>query len=227
MKYLAQDLMLLALNSETGSVRSAASEALPYGLIGAMVLDLVLQGKVAIDNKRLVVIDSQLTGDEFLDRFLHEVVLEPRAKKVQRWVEHWHSKNSDFRKTVLQSLVNLGILAQQEVRELWVFRSQRHFFVDPSVQYRLIDQVRAAVFSDVNLDSRMAALISLVQACELTNTLFDAQERREAHQRMKAISRGELVGKAVSDAVSEIQAALIATITAVMVTSTASSSGNN
>ena len=30
MKYLAQGLMLLALNDETGAVRSAASTALPY-----------------------------------------------------------------------------------------------------------------------------------------------------------------------------------------------------
>lgn len=46
MQYLAEELMLLALNDEKGYVLFAASSALPYGLMGAVLMELVLQGKL-------------------------------------------------------------------------------------------------------------------------------------------------------------------------------------
>jgi golgi phosphoprotein 3 len=226
MKYLAQDLMLLALNDETGAVRSAASTALPYGLVGAVLLDLVLQQKLMLENKKLIVVEPRSIGDEFLDRFLIEVATEPHPKTPQRWINRWHRKHPDLKKTVLQSLVRSEILSQQEQRELWVFRVQRYFLSNPAAKSEIVDRVRSAVLTGANLDARTAALISLIKACKLVNVLFTSEERGEARQRIKAISQGEFVGKAVSDTVKEMQAAIMTTIIAATVTSTASSSSN-
>ncbi|MBW4634721.1 MAG: GPP34 family phosphoprotein [Iphinoe sp. HA4291-MV1] len=227
MQYLAQDLMLLALNNQTGKIRFSASSALSYSLMGAVLLDLVLQGKLIIDHNSLIVVDANTTGDDFFDQCLNEVLTAQRPRMVNFWVKHWGSKYSGFQKVVLQNLVELGVLTQQEQRVLWIFRVQRYFLTDASIQRAIIDRVRAAVLENIGLHSRTAALMSLIQACQLTDSLFTPEERRKARPRIQAIANGELVGKAVSDTVAGVQAALSASMTAAIVASTASSSSSN
>lgn len=102
MKYLAQDLILLALNNQTGSIRFSTRSALPTTLIGAVLLDLVLR-KLAIADK-LIVVDASATGNDFLDQRLNEVLTAPRARTVKFWTGQWSRRHSGFKKAVLQNL---------------------------------------------------------------------------------------------------------------------------
>lgn len=218
--------MLLALNPQTGKIRSAASSALRYSLMGAVLLDLMLLGKLGIDNNHLMVTDASTIGDEFLDQCVNEVLMSPRSQTVKYWVKHWSRKYRGFQNVVLQNLVDLGVLVQQEQTLLWLFPVQRYFLTDDSVQLAIIDQVRTAVLEDIGLDSRTAALISLMRVCRLTNALFTPEERPAVRSRIKAIVSGELVGKAVSETIASVQAA-IAAVNASIAVSASNSSSNS
>ena len=206
MQYLSQDLILLALNPETGKTRFSFYAALEYGLVGSLLLDLVLQGKLEIDNdNRVIGAIAGNTGDEFLDRHLNEVLASSRPRTARFWVTHWRRKYRWFQPIVLQNLVDLGVLQRQEQRILGLFPTQRYFLTDEAVQREIVQRVRVAVLEGVGLDARMAALISLMQASHLTDAVFSPEERLNARSRIKAIAEGELVGKAVSKAIFIIQ----------------------
>ena len=210
MQYLSQDLILLALDPETGKTRFSFYAALEYGLVGSLLLDLVLQGKLEIDNdNRVIGANAGTTGDEFLDRHLNEVLASSRPRTARFWVTHWRRRYRWFQPIVLQNLVDLGVLERQEQRILGLFPTQRYFLTDESIQREIVQQVRAAVLEGTGLNSRMAALISLMQASHLTDAVFRPEERPESRSRIRAISEGELVGKAVSKAIFTIQAATI------------------
>ncbi|HEY9653965.1 MAG TPA: GPP34 family phosphoprotein [Crinalium sp.] len=208
MQYLSQDLILLALNPQTGKTRFSWYSALDYGLVGSLLLDLVLQGKLEIDNdKRVIGAIAGNTGNEFLDQRLSEVLASSRPRTARFWVTHWRRRYRGIQTIVLQNLVDLGVLERQEQRILGLFPTQRYFLTDESIQRELVQQVRAAVLEGIGLDSRMAALISLMQASHLTDAVFRPEERPVARSRIKAIAEGELVGKAVSKAIFTVQAA--------------------
>jgi golgi phosphoprotein 3 len=224
MQYLAQDLILLALNPQTGKTRFSWYSALDYGLVGSLLLDLVLQGKLEIDNDNRVIgairashgqATAGNTGNEFLDQRLNEVLASSRPRTARFWVTRWRRRYRGIQTIVLQNLVDLGVLERQEQRILGLFPTQRYFLRDESIQREIVQQVRAAVLEDIGLDSRMAALISLMQASHLTDAVFRPEERPEAQPlrylrssaRIKAIAREELVGKAVSKAIFTVQAA--------------------
>jgi golgi phosphoprotein 3 len=208
MQYLSQDLILLALNPQTGRTRFSFYAALEYGLVGSLLLDLVLQGKLEIDNdNRVVGAIAGNTGDEFLDQRLSEVLASSRPRTARFWVTHWRRRCRGFQTIVLQNLVDLGVLERQEQRILGLFPTQRYFLRDESIQREIVQQVRAAVLEGIGLDSRMAALISLMQASHLIDAVFIPEERPEARSQIKAIAREELVGKAVSKAIFTVQAA--------------------
>jgi golgi phosphoprotein 3 len=217
MQYLSQDLILLALNPQTGKTRFSFYAALEYGLVGSLLLDLVLQGKLEIDNNnRVIGAISALrnsagtagnTGDEFLDRHLNEVLASSRPRTARFWITRWRRRYRWFQPIVLQNLVDLGVLQRQEQRIFGLFPMQRYFLTNESIQREIVQQVRAAVLEGTGLDSRMAALISLMQASHLTDAVFRPEERTEARSRIKAIAEGELVGQAVSKAILTIQTA--------------------
>ncbi|MCY6493447.1 GOLPH3/VPS74 family protein [Leptolyngbya sp. GGD] len=217
MQYLSQDLILLALNPQTGKTRFSWYSALDYGLVGSLLLDLVLQGKLEIDNDNHVIgAISALrnsagitgnTGNEFLDQRLSEVLASSRPRTARFWVTRWRRRYLGIQTIVLQNLVDLGVLERQEQRILGLFPTQRYFLTDESIQREIVQQVRAAVLEGIGLNSRMAALISLMQASHLTDAMFTPEERPEARSRIKAIAEGELVGKAVSKAIFTVQTA--------------------
>ncbi|HEY9640741.1 MAG TPA: GPP34 family phosphoprotein [Coleofasciculaceae cyanobacterium] len=216
MQYLSQDLILLALNPQTGKTRFSWYAALAYGLVGSLLLDLVLQGKLEIDNDNRVLsaihashgqATAGNTGNEFLDQRLSEVLASSRPRTARFWVTRWRRRYLGIQTIVLQSLGDLGVLERQEQRILGLFPTQRYFLTDESIQRETVQQVRAAVLEGVGLDSRMAALISLMQASHLTDAVFRPEERPEARSRIRAIAREELVGKAVSKAIFTVQTA--------------------
>jgi hypothetical protein len=210
MQYLSQDLILLALNPQTGKTRFSFYAALEYGLVGSLLLDLVLQGKLEIDNdNRVIGAITGNTGDEFLDRHLNEVLASSRPRTARFWITRWRRRYRWFQPVVLQNLVDLGVLERQEQRILGLFPTQRYFLTDDSIQREIVQQVRAAVLEGIGLDSRMAALISLMQASHLTDAVFRPEERPEARSRIKAIATEELVGQAVSKAIFTVQAATL------------------
>jgi hypothetical protein len=149
------------------------------------------------------------TGDEFLDRHLNEVLASSRPQTARFWITRWRRRYRWFQPIVLQNLVDLGVLERQEQRILGLLPTQRYFLTDESIQREIVQQVRAAVLEGIGLDSRMAALISLMQASHLTDAVFRPEERPEARARIKAIAREELVGQAVSKAIFTVQAATL------------------
>ncbi|MBD3884305.1 GPP34 family phosphoprotein [Phormidium tenue FACHB-886] len=227
MQYLVQDLMLLALENEKGHVVSSAASALPYALTGALLMELVLQGKLDSQRGKLVVVDSSSTGNDFFDACLNEMLTIQRPKDAQFWVGRLANRFQDIKTAVLNNLVELGVLTQQEHRVLGIFPVQRYPLLDIRAKQSVVDRVCMAVLNDAEPDARTAALISLIQACNLTHHLFLPEERREARQRIKAIAEGERMGKAVSDTVASVQAAINAGVTAAIIASTASTSSSS
>jgi len=120
-------------------------------------------------------------------------------------------------------LVQKGILKQEEHRVLGIFRAQRYPAENTAVEESSKDRLRSAVLAGTPLEPRLAALISLVNACGLLDELFSREERKKARQRSKEITQGELIGKAVSDTVAGVQAAIIGAVAAAAVISTSSS----
>ncbi|MBD2261306.1 GPP34 family phosphoprotein [Pseudanabaena sp. FACHB-2040] len=213
MQYLSQDLILLALNPQTGKTRFSWYSALDYGLVGSLLLDLVLQGKLEIDDdNRVIGAISGNTGNEFLDQRLSEVLASTRPRTARFWVTRWRRRYRGIQTVVLQNLIDLGVLERQEQRILGLFPTQRYFLTDEFIQREIVQQVRAAVLEGIGLDSRMAALISLMQASHLTDAVFRPEERPEARSRIKAIAIEELVGQAISKAIFTIQATTLGAI---------------
>ena len=206
---LAEELLLLALNEEKGTVVMAGSMGLSYGLAGALLIDLIASGLVRLEGKDLVASPSGSARDELLDEALGAIRASKRTRTLGHWVNKIGRSGGKTKKRLLDRLASKGILKQEEHRLLLVFPTMRYPEANPMPEYGIRERVRAAIRGFPPPDARTAALISLVHACDLTGVIFEKGERREAKKRAKAISQSQPVGSAVAHAVEAIKAAVI------------------
>ncbi len=217
---LAEELLLLALDDESGSVSSAASSSLEYGLAGAMLVELVISGRLGMAGGGLVVADGSPTGDDALDDALAQIEYSRRARDPEYWVGRFGSLHP--KGNLIKSLLDKGILRREERRILWVIPSDRYPARDAGPERDVRERIRAVILDGAEPQPRDAALISLIKACDLTDEVFYSDERERARQRLDSIADSELIGKAVSGAVARAQAATQAAVTGAVVAATTS-----
>jgi len=206
---LAEELLLLALNDEKGTVLMAGALGLPYGLGGALLIELVDAGLLRIEGKALVAAPSGSVRDEILDGILSEVRSAKRTRDIKHWVSKVGRLGGKIRAKLADRLVAKGILKEEQRRLLLIFPTTRYPQVNPMPEYSVRERIRAALRSMTPPDERTAALISLVHACDLVGYLFDKGERRDAKKKAKEISVSQPVGSAVARTVEAVRAAVI------------------
>ena len=207
---LAEELLLLALNDEKGTVVMPASLALPYGLAGALLIELVEGGLARVDGKALIPAPSGSARDELQDGILAVLRASKRPRTIAHWVGKIGRSSRPLKAKLLDRLVGKRILTREERRLLWVFPAPRYPQTDPMAEYKVREKVRAALRGMTRPDERTAALISLILACDLIGVLFERGERREARKKAKETSESQPIGSAVAHTVRAVKAAVMA-----------------
>jgi hypothetical protein len=206
---LAEELLLLALNEEKGTVLMAGATGLPYGLAGAMLIELTEAGLVRVEGKEVIAAAAGSARDELLDEALAVIRASKRTRSLGHWVGKIGRSGGKIKGRLLDRLVAKGILRREEHRLLLIFPTTRYPETDPTPEYRIRERIRAAVRGFTPPDEHTAALISLVHACDLTGVIFEKGERREAKKRAKEITLGQPIGSAVARTVEAVKAAVI------------------
>lgn len=217
---LPEGLLLLATDDLTGRI-DTKSGALDYGLAGAVLTELFLKGSLRLQDGTVI-----LTTEDVAEDPLHAEVLGRIAADRPRDAKHWVNKlqGAGIRQQVLDRLTDKGIVRREEHRVLWLFPDDRYPAEADAPERDVREAIRAAVLNGDAPQARIAVLIGILKACDLLDTVFTKDERNQHRQRIDQIANGEVVSKAVSDAIKEMQAAIFTAIIAATVTTTATSS---
>jgi Golgi phosphoprotein 3 len=211
---LPEELLLLALHDEKGTVLFNASTALPYGLSGTILLELLFQNRIVLKGKNLVCADTTPLGDSILDETLSLIASSRKIRNVKYWIPAVLNKVTHIRERITESLVQKGILKREGRRILGLFPYNRYPMQNPACEYEIRSRIRNVVLFDHPAKEREVALISLIKVCGLVNELFTKDERKQATARIKELSKDEVIGKMVSEVVAQMTAAISAAVTA-------------
>ena len=212
---LYEEIMLLALRDKEGTVH--ASGMYTYALGGAILAELLLRGRIRVDDpkKKLIgLADAHGTGDVLLDECLAKVAAAKKRASVRTWLSRFAGVKRLKERTALQ-LCQRGILRADEDKVLGIFTRKIYPEIDPRPEHALIDRLREAVLSAGRaVEPRTVVLISLARSAEVLKTVFSKAELKERKARIEQIVNGEVVGKATQEAIEAVRAALV--IAAVM-----------
>ncbi len=208
---LAEEFALLAYRDEGTS--QIDGTRLDNGLAGALLLDLVLAGRIDVENKKVTVHDSTPLGDPLADRTLARIYGEPKERKPGHWVA---KLAKDARSRTMDRLVEREVVRRERDKVLLVFPRTRYpatHGVEPPVETEVRQRLRAAVAGDGETDARTAALCALLAATDLDKKVFRDLDRKRVKARLKEIAGGTWAAEAVKRAIQSVEMATMAAAT--------------
>jgi len=213
---LPQELYILALHEEKGRVPASLATSLHYGLGGAILAELILQGRVGLDdNRKAVVVNNSMFGDDnLLNEGLERIQASGRHHKSTYWVSTFSDYIKKLEKRLARRLVDQGVLRMEEKRFLGVVPYEAYPAQDASARFWIKQHLRSVVLGGEAPDAHTATLLSLVRACDLLERVFTRDEMKRARRKIEELTRGEAIGEAVQQAIEIIEAATMAAIMA-------------
>ena len=212
--FLHEEILLLALRDEEGTI---ASGTMYQYAIGASVLaELLLTKRIEVDQsgKRKLVnfISTSPLGDPLIDECLEKVGNAKRRAVLQTWVSRFAGiKNLKHR--VARQLCRRGILRADEDKVLLLFTRKIYPEINPGPERELIRRLEHAIFTDTrDIDPRTVVLLSLANSTGLLKIVFDKKKLKGRKARIKQIVDGEITGKAATEAIQAMQAAVMVAV---------------
>jgi hypothetical protein len=210
--HLYEEIMLLALRDEEGTVASGAMYN--YAVGGAILAELLLEQRLRIEepkkNRKLVTLASRTpVGDELIDECLERIAGAKRRKRPETWVSHF-SSIKQLKHRVATRLCQRGILKADEDKILLLFTRKIYPEINPEPERRMIERLRHAIFTDAEgIDPRTMVLVSLASATSILPAVFTKKDLKARKKRIKQVVNGEVTGKAAKDAIEAMQAAVM------------------
>ncbi|MCK5879205.1 MAG: GPP34 family phosphoprotein [Holophagae bacterium] len=225
---LSEQLLLLALKDEKGTVVSKAGMALDFGLAGALLLEMTVNERIDIQDGKLVVQRDAPSGDPLNDEVLAILTAKKgKLKPVKYWVPRLASKIRKLRHKIADRLVLSGILQREKKRILGIFPSVRYPTANPLPELEVREQLKQTILEGDSPSTKTRMVLNLVKACDLSDEVFGKDARKQVKARFKKLEKepgdSEAVGKAISEAVQAVQAAVMMSITTAIIASSAAS----
>jgi hypothetical protein len=222
---LATDLLLLALDDDHGRVLSRAAIGLDFGLAGALVMDLALQGNIDVRGDRVTATRTS-SDDPLLGDALRVIAATP-GKNLPHWVRHLSGALGGLRQRLLDRLVAQGTLEKREKRVLLLFHWNVYPEKDARVEHDIRARLDAVLLHGETPDAETACLIHLAAACRVTDAIYPRDQHKAIKARIDALGDAGIAGaNAVAGLVAqaETQAVTAATMAAITASTIAATS---
>ncbi|HUU84383.1 MAG TPA: GPP34 family phosphoprotein [Phycisphaerae bacterium] len=211
--YCHEEILLLALKDEDGTVEWQAKPSYSYAIAGGILAELLLAERIAVtDDEQHTVnaLDIAPLGEPVLDDCLNQVYTDKGRKTLQDWVVQF-GRTKKLGERMAEGLCAKGVLKKEEGKALLVLRRTKYPERDAGPERRMIERLRGAVFTDEkSVDARTAILISLAHGAGLLDIPFAVEELQPRNDRIKQITAGQFTQDAPGAALESLRAAALA-----------------
>ena len=214
-----EEVLVLLLNDERGTLASIARNKADCVLAGAALMDLAFAGRIDTDPQTLFVVDRTPMGNLMLDPVLAKIVARGETTDTLAWLKRLAAEDAGrIREQALVLLVRRGMLEPREGSFNAAFarlpgqllRRRRIVAGSPLARRRqagrrVEQRVRDALLSHGIPDPHDAALLGLVEACDLLGEVIPEGDVDRLRPRVAQLRRLDLIGRELARAVSEIE----------------------
>jgi golgi phosphoprotein 3 len=199
---MLEEVVLLAVDEQTGSLRSTREFGTAYALVGALFFDLALARKIDTDTETITIIDRTPTGVPALDRLLVGLDGKPNLTTVRDWIEELFLRRDDLEGEALGSLIVQGVLRHEKTKRLWIIDVERFPMVNNRPQQHVKARLAQAILTDAIPDTRDIMLVSIAEQCGLLGYVLSDTQLDSRRHRIQTLCNLETISRKVSDAIA-------------------------
>ena len=185
MSTVTEELFVLTIYERKNSILPSPVQAVPYMIIGAMLVDLISAGKLhLVEDKKIMLAEASPTGQRYLDAILETIQISGKSKKLTYWMTTFANRYKRLQRMLLQNLVQNGLVVESEEQLCWVLCPDEAGRVS-STKFQRKERLRAMVMANQNADEQSIYLLALLQNFGLLEFLFTADEIKAAGRGVK------------------------------------------
>ena len=210
---ISENYLLVSLENwkRQDSITPGASESIC--LAGAWIMDLILREKLLIEGKQLRVVDTNSTGDEYLDEILTILKDSKKMRKLKRWVDLLSRRHIFQNYTVaLKRLESQGILKFEGKVTARIFYKFSYNYTKPEVKQSLLEQIQKVLINNVDPDSELLCLLSLIRFSSLYKVCIPKEYSKAAKLRIEDLLRSGNYDPSLLEMISKIKKAYRSTL---------------
>jgi hypothetical protein len=215
MALIAEDLLLLLLDDESGKV--TASDRAQVALGGAVLAELAILGAATVDERtsRFFSPKVRVTGPAPDDRVLADAldVVGQKERTAQDLVTRL---GKGLVQTLGDRMADRGIVERRRSRLLGVLPRTRWPAADSTHEAAVRQSLTSVLVQGTTPDARTGALVALLSAIDRAHKVVDRDglSRREVKNRAKEVAEGAWATQGVRDALKATNVAVIAVLAA-------------
>jgi len=211
---VSENFISLALNPKSGNFMIFGNY-LTFGILGSILMDLALAGRITISGNRVVVSqDSGISGICTHDRMMELLSKSSRPVKISNWLRKLSFTAGWYRREMMKMLAANGRLRRVEKRFLLI-PYNLHYQSDISAYKKLILRFKDIILYGKKPDETEIMTLGLIFACKLHRVLAtESTERQKVRRSLKKLIRDNPVASDVNKTIMEMQAAITESITA-------------
>jgi Golgi phosphoprotein 3 len=202
---MLEEVVLLAVDENSGALRSTRPYGTAYALVGAVFFDLALARKIDTDTEQIHILDRSPTGSATLDRVLAAMAQRGDITSVRQWIEEIFARRDDLEGEALASLIRQGILRHEKSKRLWIIDVERFPMADNRPQRDVRVRLADAILTDTIPETRDIMLVSLAESCGLLGYALSADQIARRRERIELLSNLETISRKVAGAIGDLE----------------------
>lgn len=204
---LAQEILLIALDDDTGKLTSLPDYSLDIVLAGALCMDLVFSKKISISSNGLRVLDTACTKDASLDYALDCLPRDEEWHSIDTCLQKMAGPIDSLSELICKQLVSKKILRKEEEKYFFFFTTTSYPMIDGTQEQKSRALTRLLLLEKpiTSLQSRDIALIGLLSNGSLLSSLLKESEIELFQEKIESIKKLDIVHEAVRLAVESLQ----------------------
>ncbi len=209
MSTLYEELYLLTIHEDKGTILSAVQSNLPYGLAGGLLTEIALRGKLQVNPRhRVELTDPNQTGDPILDDTIQEISGADQPHKIGYWINRLSDDHKKISKRLVEKLVMEGVVTLEEKRLLWAIPCPGSPEPCGSAKYWLKTRLRKMALADQEANLQDLALLNLVHSLDWFELIFTQDERKLAARNLHGMLLSLAMNNPVAQTIEEIGTAI-------------------
>lgn len=207
--------LLLAHHPEKG--RFLISEThINYGIIGAALLEMSLDGQIKIDDDKLIVLENVKSNRPIISEILTEVKNSKKSREIRYWLNRLARNSRQFKWIILTELQNEKLVRIEKRKLLGLIPYRKSYLVDRTLRESVISQLKNDVlFRKNSLNEDSMIMLGLIEACRMHQIITsDKVELKKLKKELKEIIKDSTIASTVDETLKQIQAAIMVSIIA-------------
>lgn len=205
---LHQELLLLSIDDDGEVEFTAGTSTFRLAFAGACMIDLAHSGHIEVDLDAVHLRNPSTPSDPTLAEVMSTLQQADSPQGLQYWLGKLQDNFQALTASTLQQLSDLGIIAVEETKFLWVLASRKYPVIDGHEKKEAKLRIMEALLGEGLPSEEDSELIGLAHAGGLLESFLTTREISSLEERLATVGNLSLIASLVEQAIVDEQEAI-------------------